>query len=93
MVIGMLGETHASEVSRVISKSLSRVQAAIESFERAGIIVATEEGKTRRVQLNPRYPALHELQALLAKLGTLDIPLQQRLAEKRRRPRRSGKRL
>ena len=93
LVIGMLGETHASEVAKVIGKSLSRVQAAIESFEIAGIVVAAEEGKTRRVRLNPRYPALPELQALLDKLGSLDVPLQKQLAEKRRRPRRSGKAL
>jgi len=91
LVIRLLGETHASEISAVLGKSLSRVQGAIASLERAGIVVGAEEGRARRVRLNPRFPALSELQALLDKLGSLDIPLQTRLAEKRRRPRRSGK--
>jgi DNA-binding transcriptional ArsR family regulator len=93
LVIRLLGETHASEVAAVLGKSLSRIQGALSSLERAGIIVGAEEGKARRIRLNPRYPALEELGGLLDKLGMLDVPLQQKLAEKRRRPRRSGKAL
>ncbi len=91
LVIGLLGETHASEIATVLGKSLSRIQGALISLERAGIVVGAEEGKARRIRLNPRYPALVELQVLLDKLGMLDVPLQEALSEKRRRPRRSGK--
>jgi biotin operon repressor len=91
LVVHMLEETHASEIAAVLGKSLSRVQSAIDSLERAGVLVGAEEGKARRIRLNPRYPALEELRILLGKLGLLDVELQQRLAEKRRRPRRSGK--
>lgn len=91
LVIRLLGETHASEIAAVLGKSLSRIQGAIASLERAGIVVGAEEGKARRIRLNPRYPALTELQSLLDKLGALDVPLQMQLAEKRRRPRRPGK--
>jgi len=93
LVIRLLGETHASEIAAILDKSLSRIQGAIASLERAGIIVGVEEGKARRIRLNPRYPALDELGRLLDKLGMLDIPLQQKLADTRRRPRRSGKTL
>lgn len=93
LVIRLLGETHASEIAAVLGKSLSRIQNAVATLEQAGVLVAAEEGKARRIRLNPRYPALAELQALLDKLGQLDVPLQQKLAEKRRRPRRSGKAL
>lgn len=93
LVIQMLGESHASEIAAVLGKSLSRIQAAIDSLERAGIVVGTEEGNTRRVQINPRFPAKEELTKLLSKIGMQDIELQQRLAERRRRPRRSGKQL
>lgn len=91
LVIRLLGETHASEIAAVLGKSLSRIQGAVASLERAGIVIGAEEGKARRVTLNPRFPALEELEALLDKIGMLDVPLQQKLAEKRRRPRRSGK--
>lgn len=93
LVIRLLGETHASEIAAVLVRSPSRIQGAIDSLERAGVIVGAHEGNARRVRLNPRYPALAELQALLDKMGSLDVPLQQRLAENRRRPRRSRKAL
>jgi len=91
LVIHLLGESHASEIAAVLRKSLSRIQSAIDSLERAGIVVGTEEGKTRRIRLNPRFPAVDELGKLLNKLGLVDIELQVKLAQKRKRPRRSGK--
>ena len=91
LVIHMLGETHASEIARVLEISLSQAQKAIESLERAGIVVGAEEGRARRVRVSPRLLIADELKALLAKLAQFDVPLQQRLAETRRRPRRSGK--
>jgi len=87
----MLGETHAPEVARVIGISLSQAQKAIDSLERAGIVVGAFEGSTRRVRLNPRFPFLEPLNDLLTAMGIADLPLQQKLAESRRRPRRSGK--
>ena len=91
LVIHMLSETHASEIARVLGISLSQAQKAIDSLERAGIVVGAEEGRARRVRLSPRLLVLDELMALLDKLARLDQPLQQRLAETRRRPRRGGK--
>lgn len=91
LTIHMLTETHAPEVASLLNISLSHAQKTIASLERAGLVVGTMEGNTRRVRLNPRYFALDELKALLDKLALHDIPLQERLAQKRRRPRRSGK--
>lgn len=86
LAIALLEETHASELSRILERSLSRVQAAVLSLELAGIIVGLEVGKARRLRLNPRYPAQAELRALLERLGELDQGLQKRLATERRRP-------
>ena len=91
LVIGLLGESHASEIARILNRAVSRVQAALVSLEEAGVIVSSFQGNTRRVRLNPRLPVLDELRALLNKLGMVDGPLQQKLAEERRRPRRRGK--
>jgi DNA-binding MarR family transcriptional regulator len=93
LVIQMLGETHGAEIARILGRSPSRIKAAVDSLERAGVIVGTEEGKTRRIALNPRYVASEELRNLLAKLGMMDVDLQKRLATIRRRPRRAGKQI
>ena len=93
LVVHMLGESHASEIAQVLGRSLSRIQSALDSLERTGIVVGAEEGKARRVRINPRYFAVKELKVLLDKLGESDVELQQRLADRRRRPRRVGKEL
>lgn len=93
LAIHLLGETHASELAALLGRSLSRVQSAIESLERTGLVVGLEEGNTRRVRLNQRFPAIKELDILLSALGKADIELQRKLAAKRRRPRKRGKAL
>lgn len=91
LVISMLGETHASEIARVLAVSLSQTQRAIASLERAGVVIGLREGVERRVRLEPRSPYYEELKALLNKMGMHDLPLQNRLGELRRRPRRANK--
>jgi len=91
LVIHLLEETHASEIAAILGKSLSRIQDAIRSLEEAGLIVVHDVGRARRIRLNPRFPAIKELEALLSRLGIMDIELQKRLAERRRRPRKTGK--
>ncbi len=86
LAIALLGETHASQLSRILGRSLSRVQAAVASLELAGVVVGLEIGRARRLRVNPRYPAQAELLALLQRLGQLDVGLQNRLATERRRP-------
>lgn len=93
LVVHMLGESHASEIAQVLGRSLSRIQSALDSLERTGIVVGAEEGKARRVRINPRYFAVKELKELLDRMGEADVELQQRLADRRRRPRRVGKEL
>ena len=93
LIVQMLSETHSAEVARILGVSLSVAQKTVDSLERAGILVGAEEGNTRRIRLNPRYPYLEELTALLTKMGVEDLELQSKLADTRRRPRRSGKKI
>jgi DNA-binding transcriptional ArsR family regulator len=93
LAIHMLGETHASELASLLGRSVSRIRNAVDSLEAAGLVVAVEEGRTRRISLNRRFIAADELTSLLAVLGTHDRILQDRLATKRRRPRRAKKAL
>ena len=93
LAIFLMGETHASELAKLLKISLSHAQKTIDSLERAGIIVGVEEGKARRLRLNPRNSYLPELTALLEKMSIRETELQSGLAELRRRPRRAGKEL
>lgn len=91
LVLGMLGESYASEIARVLGTSLTGIQRALESLELAGVIVGVKRGVERRFRLDPRGPYTPELQVLLDKMALHDVGLQERLAETRRRPRRTGK--
>ncbi len=44
LAISMMGETHASELAKLVGISLSRAQKTIDNLERSGI-VGVEEGK------------------------------------------------
>lgn len=87
----MLGETYPSELADMLGVRLYTVQSILKSLEGEAVIVSRKVGNTRTVSLNPRYYARDELTALLWKLGQNDLPLQQKLASRRRRPRRAGK--
>jgi hypothetical protein len=91
LLISMLGETHAAEIGTILGRSRSRIKDAVDGLERVGVIIGMEEGKSRRLRLNPRYVAAAELESLLSKLATLDVELQKQIATKRRRPRKAGK--
>lgn len=93
LAIAMLGETHSAEIAKVLGRGRSRVKDAVDALELAGLIVGTARGNARVLILNPRFVAAAELKALLDKLVLYDVPLQERLATLRRRPRRAGKAL
>lgn len=87
----LLGESYPSELARLLDLHLFSVQEILASFEREGVIVSRQAGRTRLVTLNPRYFAAEALGELLWTLGKHDTALQAQLAAKRRRPRRPGK--
>ena len=91
VAVRLLGDTYPSELAELLGLRLFSVQKALETLERESIVTSRLVGRTRQVSLNPRYSAYRELEALLWKLGARDLPLQQRLGQKRRRPRRAGK--
>lgn len=93
LIIHLLGETHAAELAKLLKISLSHAQKTVYSLELAGIVVLTNVGKTRRIQINPRYPFKAELVALLSAMAESDKLLIERVSTLRRRPRRTGKEL
>jgi predicted transcriptional regulator len=85
-------EGYAREIARFFATGLDPVQKQLDRLEFGGVLFSRKAGQTRLFGLNPRYPFMSELTALLRK--TLDFypPAERRRLEKvRRRPRRKGK--
>lgn len=91
LAIYLMQETHASELARVIGAGVNTIRNALDTLERAGLVVGTIEGNTRRVRLNPKFRAHAELADLLHKLSLGETALMTKIADLRRRPRRAGK--
>lgn len=92
MLVAVLEETYPAELSRYLGSSISSVQRTLDKIEEDGLI-ATRPLVVRAVTLNPLYPAVKELRALLLRLAE-GYPEYQRIKESRRlRPRRRNKRL
>lgn len=89
----LLGETYPSELAALLGARLYSIQQILASLERESVVVSRMFGRTRRVTLNPRYFAYRPLEKLLWEMGKNDEALQRLLAQKRRRPRRTGKAL
>lgn len=93
VAVRMLEETWGAELAAVLGLRISLVQTILNSFEAEGALVSRLVGRSRVFSLSERYVAARELAELLWKLGSADVPLQQKLATRRRRPRRTGKAL
>jgi DNA-binding transcriptional ArsR family regulator len=92
MLVAVLEETYPAELSRYLGSSISSIQRTLDKIEEDGLI-ATRPLVVRAVTLNPLYPAVKELRALLLRLAE-GYPEYQRIKESRRlRPRRRNKRL
>ena len=87
------GQSHASELARALGVSTPGVWKAVRQLERDGLVAAVAHGRTRVLQLNPRWYAKTELRALLDRVAEAHPELQDALATVRARPRRSGKTL
>jgi DNA-binding MarR family transcriptional regulator len=91
IAIYVLEETHAPELARLLGTSITTARNAVDTLERAGLVVGRMEGNTRRVRLNPQFRALRQLRDLLQELSLSDVGLLKKIADLRRRPRRMGK--
>jgi hypothetical protein len=86
------GEGYAREIARFFKTDLDPVQKQLERLEFGGIIYSRSAGKTRVYALNPRYPFLAELKALIDKaLSFYPAAEKEELVLVRKRPRRKDK--
>lgn len=93
LAICLLEQTWPSQLAQVLSLRLFAVQRILDALHREGVLASRVAGRTRLVTLNPRYFAAKPLRTLLWDLAKHDVPLQEKLAVLRRRPRQPGKRL
>lgn len=91
LALQLLRESHVRELARLLETPLSVVQKGLAGLERDGLVAARSAGRSRLYRVNPRYFAQRELHGYLARLAETDSGLASRVAELRRRPRRSGK--
>ncbi len=83
---------YAAEIAETFEVSSSMIQKQLNKFEEAGVLVASDLGRTRVFEFNPRYPVLKELKALLSGLLALQSKEDtKKYFRKRTRPRRKGK--
>ena len=91
LALSLLGQSYPRELARVLEAPLSGVQKALKSLEIDGLVAGRAVGRTRIVQLEPRYFARDALEAFLRRLVEPETVLRDRTATLRRRPRRTGK--
>lgn len=92
--LSLHGKANATELSHAFDSSLDPIQKTLKKLEEGGLIASFLEGRTRVFQWNTRYPFLQEIQALAKKAYEfLPIHIQESYyqANKRKRPRRTGK--
>jgi len=85
-------EGYAREIAGFYKTDLKSIQMQLDKFERSGVLVSREVGRTRPYVFNPRYPFLNEVKALLQKaLSFYPENEREELVMNRRRPRARGK--
>lgn len=91
LALGLLDESFSRELARLLETPVNGVQMALRALERDGLVAARAAGRTRLFRLNPRYFARNELKQYLLRLAEADADMQSRVAQLRRRPRRTAK--
>ena len=85
-------EGYAREIASFYGTDLKSIQMQLDKFERSGVLVSREVGRTRPYVFNPSYPFLKEVKALLQKaLSFYPENERKELLMNRRRPRTRGK--
>lgn len=85
-------EGYAREIARYYATDLTPIQKQLERLELGSIVFSRPVGRTILYAINPRYPFLKELSALLEKaLYFYSEQEREKLTLVRQRPRRKGK--
>ncbi|MBU2884993.1 winged helix-turn-helix domain-containing protein [Gilvimarinus agarilyticus] len=86
------GEGYARAIASFYDIPVNPVQKQLARLEAYGVIVSEQIGRVRNYRLNPRYPFMEPLTALLkAAVAAYPAELKSRLLVQRTRPRQAGK--
>ena len=86
------GESHASAIAQDFKMALNPIRQQLDRFERAGVLVSKEMGRSRIYSFNLKSPLVKPLKEIM-EIAYNAIPLTERehIFQIRRRPRRKGK--
>lgn len=90
LALGLLEDSYARELARILELPLSGVQRALQRLERDRLVAARSIGRTRLYRLDPGYFAHADLRRYLMRLLEAETDLRRRATILRRRPRRTG---
>ena len=93
VLLATKGSSHLREMARIYGVSVPQVQRALKQLELDGLVVARAVGRSRIVELSPRFYANKELRSLLQTMAIAQPDLYAPGEVVRARPRRSGKTL
>lgn len=79
------------QIAALLGEHLVSVQNAVSALQDLGVVATRLFGRTRLVELDPRWYAAAELRTLLERLAEGDVEIRRLAAEVRQRPRRPGK--
>jgi len=86
------GAGYGKAIAEFYSIPTNPVQKQLARLEEDGVVVSQLIGKVRNYELNPRYPFLEPLKALLkAAVAAYPAEVRNRLLVQRTRPRQAGK--
>lgn len=91
ILLGLLEESYPTELANLLKAPLFSVQRILSDLESQGLVATRQRGRTRLVSLNPRFYAVAELKALLARLVLGEPDLDALAAGHRVRPVQRGK--
>ncbi len=87
----LIEPTFPSQLARLLGAHLISVQNAVAALQDLGVVASRLIGRTRLVELDPRWYAAAELRALLERLAESDAEIREIAGTVRQRPRRPGK--
>jgi len=83
---------YGRSIAKFFSISQNATQKQLARLEEDGVVVSRQVGQLREYEMNPRYPFLSPLTALLkAALAAYPTDIQKALTMQRTRPRKAGK--
>lgn len=86
------GESHASAIANDFDMALTPVLQQLNRFERAGVLISKESGRSRIYSFNPKSVFNKPIQEIIEKAyDSIPLSERQKIFETRRRPRRKGK--